>query len=85
MWIGLRVCSVTTAAIVCKGRFMIRWVLVIFFAVIVFSSLLPWLEKLGIGRLPGDLRFKLFGRVFSLPFASTILLSAVIFLIARFI
>ncbi|WP_050464061.1 DUF2905 domain-containing protein [Herbaspirillum autotrophicum] len=64
---------------------MIRWVLVIFFAVIVFSSLLPWLEKLGIGRLPGDLRFKLFGRVFSLPFASTILLSAVIFLIARFI
>jgi len=64
---------------------MIRWVLVIFFAVIVFSSLLPWLEKLGIGRLPGDLRFKLFGRVFSLPFASTILLSAVVFLIARFI
>ena len=85
MWIGLRVCSAMTAAIVCKGCLMIRWVLVIFFAVIVFSSLLPWLEKLGIGRLPGDLRFKLFGRVFSLPFASTILLSAVVFLIARFI
>ena len=85
MWIGLRVCSAMTAAIVFKGCLMIRWVLVIFFAVIVFSSLLPWLEKLGIGRLPGDLRFKLFGRVFSLPFASTILLSAVVFLIARFI
>jgi hypothetical protein len=64
---------------------MIRWVVVIFIAVIVFSSLLPWLEKLGIGRLPGDLRFKLFGRVFSLPFASTILISAVVFLLARFL
>lgn len=64
---------------------MIRWVLVIFLAIIVFSSLLPWLEKLGIGRLPGDLRFKLFGRIFSLPFASTILISVVVFLVARFI
>ncbi|MDO8177995.1 MAG: DUF2905 domain-containing protein [Undibacterium sp.] len=64
---------------------MIRWVLVIFFATIVFSALLPWLEKLGIGRLPGDLRFKLFGRIFTLPFASTILISLVVFVIARFI
>ena len=64
---------------------MIRWVLVIFFAVIVFSALLPWLEKLGIGKLPGDLRFKLFGRIFSLPFASTILISLIVLLIARFL
>ncbi|CAN5902077.1 DUF2905 domain-containing protein [soil metagenome] len=64
---------------------MIRWVMTIFFAVIIFSALLPWLEKLGIGRLPGDVRFKLFGRVFSLPFASTILLSLAALLIARFI
>ncbi len=64
---------------------MIRWVVVIFFAVIVFSALLPLLEKLGIGRLPGDLRFKLFGRIFSLPFASTILISLVVLLLARFL
>jgi hypothetical protein len=62
---------------------MIRWVLVIFLALIVFSQALPWLEKLGIGRLPGDVRFTLFGRVFSLPFASTILLSTVAFLVGR--
>jgi hypothetical protein len=62
---------------------MIRWVLVIFVGVIVFSALLPWLEKLGIGRLPGDVRFKLFGKTFFLPFASTILLSTVVFLLAR--
>lgn len=64
---------------------MTRWFLVIFIAVIVFSSTLPWLEKLGIGRLPGDLRFTLFGKKYSLPFASTILLSAIIFLLARFL
>lgn len=62
---------------------MIRWVLVIFFAVIIFSALLPWLEKLGIGKLPGDVRFKLFGRIFLLPFASTILISLIAFLLAR--
>jgi Protein of unknown function (DUF2905) len=62
---------------------MIRWMLVIFVAVIVFSSALPWLEKLGLGRLPGDVRFTLFGKNFSLPFASTVLLSVVIFLLVR--
>lgn len=66
-----------------RKRRMIRWMLVIFVAVIVFSSALPWLEKLGLGRLPGDLRFTLFGRKFSLPFASTILLSTVLFLLVR--
>lgn len=64
---------------------MIRWVLTIFIALIVFSALLPWLEKLGVGRLPGDLRFKLFGKTFFLPFASTILLSLCALLLARFL
>jgi hypothetical protein len=64
---------------------MIRWVAVIFIALIVFSALLPWLEKLGIGRLPGDLRFKLFGKVFTLPFSSTILISLAVLLLARFL
>jgi hypothetical protein len=64
---------------------MFRWLLTIFLALVVFSSLLPWLEKLGVGRLPGDLRFSIFGKTFFLPFASTILLSLAIFLIARFI
>jgi hypothetical protein len=64
---------------------MIRWVLTIFIALIVFSAVLPWLEKLGVGRLPGDVKFTLFGKTVFLPFASTILLSTVIFLVARFL
>ncbi|MEN3295778.1 MAG: hypothetical protein V7642_5031 [Burkholderiales bacterium] len=62
---------------------MIRWFLTIFIALIVFSALLPWLEKLGVGRLPGDVRFKVFGKQVFLPFASTVLLSLIGFAIAR--
>jgi hypothetical protein len=62
---------------------MIRWILTIFFGLIVFSAALPWLEKLGIGRLPGDIRFTLFGRKILLPFASTILLSLGFVVVAR--
>ena len=64
---------------------MFRWLLTIFLALVVFSAMLPWLEKLGVGRLPGDLRFSVFGKTFFLPFASTIVLSLFIFLVARFI
>ena len=64
---------------------MIRWVLTIFIALIVFSAVLPWLEKFGVGRLPGDVKFTVFGKTIFLPFASTILLSTVIFLVARFV
>ncbi|HYD95030.1 MAG TPA: DUF2905 domain-containing protein [Noviherbaspirillum sp.] len=62
---------------------MLRWVLTIFIALVIFSAAWPWLEKLGIGRLPGDLRFTLFGRKFSLPFASTLLLSAAVVVLGK--
>ena len=64
---------------------MIRWLVIIFLVLIVFSSLLPWLERLGIGHLPGDVRFSLFGKKIFLPFASTILISLFVALISRFI
>lgn len=63
---------------------MLRWTLTIFVALVIFSAMLPWLEKLGVGRLPGDVRFTLFGRTFFLPFASTILLSLVVIVVGRF-
>lgn len=64
---------------------MFRWLLTIFIALVIFSSILPWLEKLGVGKLPGDLRFRVFGLKIFLPFASTVLLSLIVFLIARFV
>jgi hypothetical protein len=62
---------------------MIRWTFTIFLCVIVLSASLPWLQKIGLGRLPGDVRFRLFGREYVLPFASTILLSLLALVIGR--
>ena len=62
---------------------MIRWLLVIFLALLIFSGLRPWLEKLGLGRLPGDFRFRLFGREWLIPIASSVLLSFVALLIGQ--
>ncbi|MBM3363426.1 MAG: DUF2905 domain-containing protein [Betaproteobacteria bacterium] len=61
---------------------MLRWMIIIFLALVVLSWLTPWLNKLGVGQLPGDFRFKLFGRQWYLPFASTVLLSFVVTLIS---
>ena len=54
---------------------MIRWFIVVFLALMFIGWLTPALRKLGFGSLPGDLRFRLFGRDWSIPLASTILLS----------
>lgn len=62
---------------------MFRWFLSIFAVLVLFSALMPWLEKLGIGKLPGDVRFTVFGKPIFLPFASTVVLSLVVILIGK--
>lgn len=64
---------------------MIRWMIVIFLALLLISWFTPLLHKLGFGKLPGDLRFRLFGREWFLPLTTTILLSFVASLIAQVI
>ena len=64
---------------------MLRWLIVVFLALILINWLAPFLFKLGLGKLPGDLRFKLFGREWFIPLMSTILLSTVAGLIAKLI
>ena len=64
---------------------MFRWLLVVFLALLLIQGLTPWLNKLGFGRLPGDMRFRLFGREFFIPLTTTIILSMVCALIARLI
>ena len=56
---------------------MIRWLIVVLLALILINGLTPWLQKLGFGRLPGDIRFKIFGRQIFIPLTATILLSLV--------
>lgn len=62
---------------------MIRWFLAIFVLLAVFYPLLPFLEKVRVGRMPGDIRFRFRQLVFCLPFGSTLLWSAVAFTLAQ--
>lgn len=59
--------------------------LVTFLALMFISWLSPFLRRLGFGRLPGDLRFRFLGRDWDVPVASTVLLSFLISLIAKFL
>jgi hypothetical protein len=62
---------------------MLKWVLVLVIALIVLAALSPWLSRYGLGRLPGDVTVRYKGRLYYLPFTSTILLSLVLTLITR--
>jgi hypothetical protein len=63
----------------------VKWFIAITLALFLFSGAMPLLRRFGIGRLPGDFQFRLFGREWSIPLTSTILLSLLAALIARFI
>jgi len=62
---------------------MLKWMLVVIVAVIVLGFLAPKLHKFGLGRLPGDLRFRYRGRDVYLPITSTVVVSLVVTLISR--
>jgi hypothetical protein len=54
-----------------------RWLLVFLLAFLLFSGLRSWLERIGLGRLPGDFSLRIGGREWYLPLASSVLLSAI--------
>ncbi len=62
-----------------------RWVLVFLLATLVFNALYGWITKIGLGRLPGDFSFKVRGRVWHVPLASSIVLSVLMALIGLLI
>ncbi len=60
-----------------------KWLLTTFLALLVLAALQPWLQRLGIGRLPGDVRIRIKGKEVLLPFTSTVVVSLALMLIAR--
>ncbi len=52
-----------------------RWLLVFLLVFLIFNRAGVWLQKFGLGRLPGDVRLRLFGRELYLPFASSVVLA----------
>lgn len=64
---------------------MLKWILLVAIAVAVLGLLAPLLSRFGLGRLPGDIRFRKNGREYYLPITSTILLSLLLTLVGRII
>jgi len=64
---------------------VLKWILTLVLALIVLTAFAPWFSKYGLGRLPGDLTLRRKGRLYYLPFTSTLLLSLALTLLARLV
>lgn len=62
-----------------------RWLLVFILAFVLFNGLRHWLERFGLGRLPGDFSFRIAGREVYVPLASSVLLSFIALLVGQLI
>lgn len=62
---------------------MLKWLLTLIAALLVLGMLTPWLNRLGFGRLPGDLRIKRARGTLYFPFTSVILLSLALTLLVH--
>ena len=63
---------------------MVKWLVTLFLALVILSAVMPVVrDRIALGRLPGDFRIPLRGRVYYIPFASTVLLSLLLWGIGR--
>ena len=59
-----------------------KWLLTLVLALLILGLFTPWLNRMGLGRLPGDIQIKRKRGVFYFPFTSVILTSLLLSLIA---
>ena len=64
---------------------MLKWLLALFIVLAILAAATPRLQRFGLGRLPGDFRVAIRGRIYYVPFTSTVLLSMLVWLIGRLI
>jgi hypothetical protein len=62
---------------------MLKWLLTLLIVLVILAVATPWLPRAGIGRLPGDFRLPLRGRVYYVPFATTVVLSLLLWLLGK--
>ena len=58
-----------------------RWLIVVGVILVIAGLLWPWLVKMGLGNLPGDIRIERKGFVFYFPLTSGLIVSVVLTLI----
>ncbi len=62
-----------------------RWLLVFLLACLLFNVLQGWLARIGLGKLPGDFRFRAGGREWFVPLTSSVVLTVLMALIGLLI
>ena len=58
-----------------------RWLILFGIALVVLGLAWPWIAKLGLGRLPGDIRIEREGFGFYFPLTTSLIVSVVISLL----
>ncbi len=65
---------------------MLKWILTLVIAIFLLGMLAPHVARfVRFGKLPGDIAVRFRGRTYYLPFATTLLLSALLLLVSRLI
>lgn len=64
---------------------MSRWLITVGVVLVVLGIAWPWLAKLGLGRLPGDIRIERDGFTFYFPVTTGLLVSIVLSLVLWFL
>jgi ribose/xylose/arabinose/galactoside ABC-type transport system permease subunit len=57
------------------------WLVILGLALVVLGLAWPWIERLGLGRLPGDFRVEREGFSFYFPLTTSIIVSIVVSLV----
>ena len=60
---------------------MARWLIIFGILCVVLGLAWPWIEKLGLGRLPGDVHIERDGFHFYFPIVTCLIVSAVVSLL----
>lgn len=65
---------------------MVKWILTLLVAIFLLGILTPHFARfIRLGRLPGDFALEFRGRRYVFPFASTLLLSLLLWLLVRWL
>ncbi|MBK7464983.1 MAG: DUF2905 domain-containing protein [Betaproteobacteria bacterium] len=65
---------------------MLKWILTLVIAIFLLGMVTPHLARfIRFGKLPGDMTFRLRGRTYTFPFATTIIFSLLLWLVSRII
>ena len=62
-----------------------RWMILFFVVLILLISFMPTLRRWGLGRLPGDIYFKIGRFEVEIPLMSTLILAAIVMVVAKII